>query len=1030
MDLGLDIRALGGLQVRLDGQPLQGSTDRRREILLVYLADCATPQPRKDLARFLWPTADEQAAYANLRSLLKRMRQEGLAPFLRADRTTLGLHPDAHVFYDAGIFRTVLSRLDGTSRSSLTTAVDLYAGAFLRGVQLREAGEFEEWMLARERELEQLAVRGLQRLIYLAWDADDTSAAVQHAQRLVELAPFDDMQHLLLMRALVQDARRADALHHYAAYLQVLQTEVGLSAASPELAAFAETLRTVPPQARAHPADTTTPSVPQRGGDVDLPRSAYPLSGREAELTALHHLIVDDGARLVTIVGLGGAGKTHLMLELGTRLHAHFRDGVIFVDLASEVPDASAQSTEDADIVLRSLARALNVSSTGARTLEAQLTVELVGRHQCLLLDNFEHLAGAAPLLSRFIAAAPRITIVITSRVRLNLTAEHGFVLHGLDTPATDALEVVAESSAVQLYMNALHRFQPHFTLGPDNAATIAAICRKLGGLPLALILTASWAQLLTPAEVLAELDQNQDLLATRAKDIPDRQHSMHRILESTWLLLQNRRRLTMMKLSLFADDFDRSAADAVTGATLPDLYALVECALLTVTTPGYYAIHPLVRQFAKGKLAEVDVTGSRYTRAAADHAAHYWAWFIAQMKADPRARELTVAYDNLRLALKWYLAHEPETLMSDFKSLADYWSARAQVDEARYWLQQLLSRAPAMSHIRADLMLQLARFSSHQQDFVSAEELAQGALTIYSVQDIPSGAGACMELMGWIMFDQPKRRAEAFAWFEASRNIRPQADDRQNWARLTWAMACCFVYIDMDKAVPYVEEAILAVDEMDETAECLLRVTQLELALARGDRVTAEDAYYKVKDSVYRHHSNYSETWIVYALAAFGCDMGYLEEAEHYNALALGNFEAMGAPRGRLKCIVTRADIQRSRHETDTARQLYEECLHDPYTAWEDEVVVSCLHGLAKLNLTTGATATAVEQLAGAQAIVTRTPLVIKHVDRQRLQTTINRACTELDDAELDVHWELGQAYWKTRTAESSDTGAGCGAP
>jgi len=388
-----------------------------------------------------------------------------------------------------------------------------------------------------------------------------------------------------------------------------------------------------------------------RASRHNLPVQPTPIVGRVTELAKLNTLLVEPDVRLVTILGPGGMGKTRLALELASAQLPRFERGVYFVELA---PLQAANS------MVAAIAQAVNFPLDGGqdtRTPQQQLLDYLREKQMMLVLDNFEHLLEGASLVSDILGAAPQVKIVVTSRAKLNLQSEHLFQLEGMDLPQADTEPpaVVTQSSAVALFLQSAGRLQPGFELADDDAPAVAQICRLVQGMPLGIILAAAWIELLSPAEIAAEINRSLDFLESDLRDVPERHRSIRAVFDYSWQLLSPREQEIFQTLSVFRGGFSREAAQAVTGASLRDLMALNQKSLLYRAPTGRYELHELLHQYAAGQLAQHPAAGE------AVHNAHcaYYACMMQQWITDLIGKEaIDAEQENLLIAWDWAVAH------------------------------------------------------------------------------------------------------------------------------------------------------------------------------------------------------------------------------------------------------------------------------------------------------------------------------------------------------------------------------------
>ena len=354
----------------------------------------------------------------------------------------------------------------------------------------------------------------------------------------------------------------------------------------------------------------------------NLPAEMTPFVGREHELETLIKLVQDSTTRLVTILGMGGIGKTRLVLQLARNIvNQHesrpqqFRHGVYFIPLA---PIASA------DHVATTIAENVQFTFYSADNPEKQLIDYLREKSMLLVIDNFEHVIAAAQLVSNILQNAPHIKVIVTSRERLNIRSETMYTLDGMDFPEWETPEDVYHYSSVKLFMQSARRAKPDFELTIDNLPMLARICRLVQGMPLGLELAAAWVDYLSLNDIAEQIQSNFDFLETEMRDVPDRHRSIRAVFDYSWALLDDKERDLVMKLSIFRGGFTLAAAVAVTGAMLRTLMTLVNKSWLFRDANGRFHIHELIRQHAEELLRD-----SNLEAAIADAHAKYFADFL-----------------------------------------------------------------------------------------------------------------------------------------------------------------------------------------------------------------------------------------------------------------------------------------------------------------------------------------------------------------------------------------------------------------
>ena len=356
---------------------------------------------------------------------------------------------------------------------------------------------------------------------------------------------------------------------------------------------------------------TTTPPAVRSGPPTNLPAQGTPFIGRQREMTELAR--VTAGTRLTTVIGAGGSGKTRVVLELGSMERDRFHDGVFVVALAP---------LREVEAITTAIGDAVGLAFKPGAPRDAQLLGWLGERRVLLILDNFEHLLDGAPIVATLLGASAGLTVVVTSREPLGIASETVFRLEGIDVPDQDAsLDRLASSAGVELFLQSARRAFPAFEPHDEDLRTIASIGRVVGGSPLAILLAASWVEMLSPEEILQEIRRNLDFLEDDGRNADDRHRSMRVVFDAAWQRLTPDEQTQFARMTTFRGGFTREAAQAITGATLRTLSALVRHSLLhRDPSTGRYDVHELLRQYAERRLADLNASDD----AEAKHAAYY----------------------------------------------------------------------------------------------------------------------------------------------------------------------------------------------------------------------------------------------------------------------------------------------------------------------------------------------------------------------------------------------------------------------
>jgi predicted ATPase/transcriptional regulator with XRE-family HTH domain len=405
---------------------------------------------------------------------------------------------------------------------------------------------------------------------------------------------------------------------------------------------------------RLRPVLTPAPTVP--APRINLPVLPTPLIGRQREVEELSHLLGDPQCRLLTLVGPGGIGKTRLAIEMASQVRAVFADGVYFVPLA---PVTSTR------FIVPVIADAMGFAfqSAGPSDPKTQLFSYLKAKQALLVIDNLEQLLAepGIEVLAELLANAPQVKLLATSRESLGLQDEWVAEVQGLPVPGNQYAEVSAQNTSVELFLQRARRAHVGFNQTPEDYPAIVRICQLVEGSPLAIELAAAWVRTLSCGETAREIEHGVDFLRVSARDLPARHRSMRAVFDHSWKLLTEEEQRVLHRLSVFRGGFRREAAEAVAGATLSVLSALVTKSLIRRSGAGRYDRHEEVRQFAAeqfaGRPEEQASTQARHGR--------YYLTFFG--RADGRLRssaqrealaELTAEMDNFRAAWDWAVTH------------------------------------------------------------------------------------------------------------------------------------------------------------------------------------------------------------------------------------------------------------------------------------------------------------------------------------------------------------------------------------
>ncbi|MFN2134373.1 MAG: AfsR/SARP family transcriptional regulator [Candidatus Promineifilaceae bacterium] len=786
----LNLYLLGSPRVELDGAAIE-VRPRKALALLIYLAVTAEPHTRDFLATLLWPESDQRLARRALSNRLSELRQALGEGWIDAGHETITLRPGCRL--DTADFQR-LSAGEHASPESLLEAVTLYRDDFLSGFTLPDCPEYDEWHYFQSESLRQDLAAALERLVETLSDRGDYETAVPHARRRLALDPLHEPACRRLMRLYAQSGRQSAALRQYDLCRQALAEELGVEPQEETTALYHEI--------------QTESFVRLARQRHNLPAQTTSFIGREAELAEIARLLRDEvGCRLLNLAGPGGIGKTRLALAAAADVLDAFPDGAFFVSLApiSEVDD-----------IVPTIAESLRFTFYGSAEPRDQLLDFLSRKQMLLVIDNFEHLQGGAGLLSELLAHAPGVTLLATSRERLNLQEEWVYEVRGLPFPSngsqtsevfelasdskspvktsevfepvantnsiSETSEVLSSYSAVELFTQRARQVTANFSPTAVDINDIIQICRLVEGMPLGLELAAPWIKVLSPREIAAEIERSLDFLSTPLQNVPDRHRSLRVIFEQTWQRLSPQEQDVLQKLSIFRGGCTREAAQKVTGATLPVLSSLVGSALLRRTNSGRYEIHELLRQYAEEFLDEGQVAASAVRRR---HLA-YFTSFLAEREADLKGgrqaqalAELRADSDNIRNAWDYaILTQDLAGIDRASEGLGQFydWDGRfsAGEDAFRRAVELLADRENQISFPADKMALILVKTLAWQAAFLqSLGDLSRASEILYRCEALLSEAGQSgVDL----------RPARAFVLLKLGKITNDHGDYEQAW--------------------------------------------------------------------------------------------------------------------------------------------------------------------------------------------------------------------------------------------------------
>ncbi len=611
---------------------------------------------------------------------------------------------------DAGRFERLLTEARVAAREgnpALAASLLRRALGLWRGQAYGELA-YEEFARGEAERLEELRLIALEERIEAELQLGRHTELLPELRSLTHTYPLRERLQAQAMLALYRCGHQADALAVYAAARATLVEQLGFEPGAE--------LRDLQRRILQHdPALEQAPVA--HAALASLPASPSPLLGRERELEEMGQLLGRDEVRLVVLTGAGGSGKTRLALEVAQHMARSFANGVAFVDLAP---------LRHATLVAIAVSGALGIQVAGD-PLEA-LTSALAPRELLLVLDNAEHVRAGTPILTELIARAPRLSILVTSRVVLHLSGEHVY-----------PVEPLGADAAVQLFLERARAADARFQPQHGEEPVIRRIVDRLDGLPLAIELAASRIRTLTPTELLRRLDARLPLLVGGPRDLPARQRTLRATLEWSFDLLAPDEQRDLARLSVFAGGCTLEAAEAVCETTLDRLSSLVDHNLVLRSTDPHgsrYSLFETIREFAAEQLearGEEDSVRRRHALACASIAASLGLSVDELGSGVQQHHDLALAdQDNMRAALDWALSEDPVLGLQLAIALEQFWVATSP-REGMQRFEALLERADAVPlELRARALRDLGGTTEVSGDIERAAEIYEQSLELF----------------------------------------------------------------------------------------------------------------------------------------------------------------------------------------------------------------------------------------------------------------------------------------------------------
>ena len=735
----LHIALAGRVAVEADGAVLDtAGLGRLGRTALAYLvSERHRPVTRDELAEVLWGEDLPRSWETSLRGVALRLRGLlGAAGLVPTEALTsaygcwqLQLPEAAAVDVETvavDLARAEQALAEGRPAEARTCA-ERAAAVAGRGFVPEAAGA---WVERRQADLRELHLRALEAASDAATGFRDWPGALRAAEEAVSAAPFRESAHLRLMRAHAGAGNRAEALRAYERCRRALAEHLGVNPSPATEAAYVGLLGEEP--------EPTPPAPPPVTTSLPLPLTR--LVGRDDELAAIEKALT--AARLLTLTGTGGVGKTRLALAAATAVAADFADGAYLVELAP---------LADPDLLPQQVLASLGLREEAGQSPAGTLVAHLRSRHLLLVLDNCEHLVGpAAALAEGVLRACPRVTVLATSREPLGVPGEATWRVPSLSAPG-----------AMALFTERAQGVRPDFTVDDTAMPALVQLCQRLDNIPLAIELAAARTSALSVEEIAARLDDRFRLLSGGARTAVPRQQTLRALVDWTYDALSDAERTVFDRLAVFGSSFDLAAAEQVVGTddTLDVLTGLVNKSLVVAERPTggpatCYRLLETMRHYARERLAE----SGQATEVRSRHLARAVTIAEAAEQAldgpDQAAQldRLEAEHDDLRVALAWGTSGgDPEPALRLATALGRFWEVRGHLSEGRAWLEAALAAGGGseLPGLRAVALNWAAVLAQHQGDYNAARGLYEHSLVLRRRLDDRLGTAAALVGLG-----------------------------------------------------------------------------------------------------------------------------------------------------------------------------------------------------------------------------------------------------------------------------------------
>ena len=764
-------------------------------------------------------------------------------------------------------------------------------------------------------------------------------------------------------------------------------------------------------------------AIPRPSSDLPIPLTA--LIGREQERAALCTLLRGSEVRLLTLIGTGGVGKTRLALEVAHILVQDFADGVHLVSLAP---------ISDPAFVIPTIAHSMGFMESVSQSLLELLKTSQRDKHRLLLLDNFEHIIPAAPLLAELLEACPDLKLLVTSREVLHLRGEHQFAILPLALPDPKRLpddRSLAHVPAVDLFIQRAQAIRSDFQLTDDNARAVASICIRLDGLPLAIELAAARVKLLAPQALLARLDRRLPVLTAGARDLPLRQRTLRNTLAWSYSLLTQEEQHLFQRISVFAGGATLEAVEAVcetlgdeAGRIFDGVASLLDKSLVQQQAQGDEEPRLMMLETIREYGLELLTSGGEAQATREAHAVYYLA--LAE-QAEPELdgpqqiswlQRLEREHDNLRAALSWLLeqgsaGQSKELALRLAGALWRFWLIHGHLSEGRHWLERALDGSEkGRSARRAKALMGAGVLATSQDDFGQAEALCGEGLALYRELGERRGSAPCLSMLGYMAMMR-SNYAQARTLLEESLQIAREVGDTGDRVLALQVLASVLFYQgEYARAQALLEESRVLSREGGDVQSHALSLALLGLALlSQGDlaraRARLEESLAASRKVGYKRTLGLS----IYFLGVVTWLQGDVARARSLLEESLVFLKEVGE-RGRIaEVYLSQGLISLSQGDYAAARALLEESLQIARELDHKWDIAGGLEAVAAVVAVQGEPVRAVWCMSAAQTLREAIGTPLPSVSQPMHEFTMASVRTQLGEQAFAAAWEEGRS-------------------